>query len=170
MSEKIYVLTESEMQKALDNGRQDAPHYLVIGEMEDVFVYAFNEMAASVHHTAVSKGWWKDREQLMKLAADFDSEHGYTDKNALLPFAEGAIKLSADMLTVTEIAEGVEGVRKGLQDDKVPEYTMEEAEAADAIIRLMDKGKYFALRIAEALVAKARMNKGRGHKHGGKLL
>jgi hypothetical protein len=42
------------------------------------------------------------------------------------------------MLMVTELAEAVEGIRKNLQDDKIPERRMEEVEMADVFIRALD--------------------------------
>ena len=45
------------------------------------------------------------------------------------------------MLIVSEIAEAMEGTRKGLMDDHLPHRTMEEVEEvemADAVIRIFD--------------------------------
>lgn len=42
------------------------------------------------------------------------------------------------MLTVTELAEALEGDRKNLMDDKLPHRKMFEVELADAIIRIFD--------------------------------
>ena len=42
------------------------------------------------------------------------------------------------MLVVTELAEAMEGVRKGVQDDHLPTRSMEEVEMADAVIRILD--------------------------------
>lgn len=42
------------------------------------------------------------------------------------------------MLVVTEIAEGFEGERKGLMDDKLPHRPMAEVELVDAIVRILD--------------------------------
>lgn len=42
------------------------------------------------------------------------------------------------MLVVTELAEGVEGLRKNLMDDHLPHRKMIEVELADAMIRLFD--------------------------------
>ena len=42
------------------------------------------------------------------------------------------------MLIVTELAEAMEGIRKGLMDDKLPHRAMEEVEMADAVIRIFD--------------------------------
>lgn len=42
------------------------------------------------------------------------------------------------MLTVSELAEAMEGIRKDLPDDKLPHRKMEEVEMADTLIRLLD--------------------------------
>jgi NTP pyrophosphatase (non-canonical NTP hydrolase) len=42
------------------------------------------------------------------------------------------------MLVVSEIAEAMEGERKGLMDDKLPHRQMAEVELADALIRIFD--------------------------------
>lgn len=42
------------------------------------------------------------------------------------------------MLIVSEIAEGMEGDRKSLMDDKLPHREMLEVELADAVIRIFD--------------------------------
>jgi hypothetical protein len=49
-------------------------------------------------------------------------------------------------LTSTEVAEGTEGVRKDLMDDKLPHRKMEEVELADALIRVLDVGGRMDLR------------------------
>jgi len=42
------------------------------------------------------------------------------------------------MLIVSELAEAMEGERKGLMDDKLPHRRMAEVELADALIRIFD--------------------------------
>lgn len=42
------------------------------------------------------------------------------------------------MLTVTELAEAAEGIRKNLMDDHLPHRKMAEVELADAMIRMLD--------------------------------
>lgn len=42
------------------------------------------------------------------------------------------------MLIVSEVAEAMEGERKGLMDDHLPHRPMAEVEMADAVIRIMD--------------------------------
>jgi hypothetical protein len=42
------------------------------------------------------------------------------------------------MLMVSELAEGMEGHRKGLMDDKLPQYEMLDVELVDCAIRIFD--------------------------------
>lgn len=42
------------------------------------------------------------------------------------------------MLAVSELAEAMEGARKGLRDDKLPDCEMLEVELADCVIRVFD--------------------------------
>lgn len=66
----------------------------------------------------------------------------------------------------SELSEMLEGVRKPKQDDHCPEFTSEEIEAADTIIRVLDYAHGHGLRIGAALFAKAKYNMERPHKHG----
>ncbi len=63
------------------------------------------------------------------------------------------------MLIVSEIAEGMEGDRKDLMDDKLPARKMLEVELADAVIRIFDlagsKGFDLGAAIAEKLAYNA---------------
>ena len=65
-------------------------------------------------------------------------------------------------LVVGEIGEALEAVRKNTgPDEHIPEFTAEEAEVADAIIRLMNYATDRKLRLAEAIVAKNEFNRNR---------
>lgn len=77
----------------------------------------FGEIQYGCHAAAVSSGWWEDP----KTGQDMDRNVG-----ALL------------MLIVTEVAEAMEGFRKDLKDDKLPDRDMMEVELADVIIRVLD--------------------------------
>lgn len=124
------------------------------------FIEAFQALSAEVHLTAVSKGWWDERDQLIAVARAHSPELG--------KFAELLNASNLICLEHSELSEAVEGLRLNSMDDKIPEFTSEEAESADVIIRIMDRASARCLRIAEAIVAKMAMNKVRTHKHGGK--
>ena len=62
------------------------------------------------------------------------------------------------MLIVSEIAEAMEGHRKGLMDDKLPTRTMLEVELADAIIRIFDLGGGIGLDLGGAIAEKLAYN------------
>ncbi len=61
----------------------------------------------------------------------------------------------------SEISECLEGVRKGLMDDHLPQYNMETVELADAIIRILDYAAGYNLPIGNALIDKCEYNKHR---------
>jgi NTP pyrophosphatase (non-canonical NTP hydrolase) len=65
-------------------------------------------------------------------------------------------------LVVGEIGEALEAVRKNIsQDEHIPTFSAEEAEVADAFIRLMNYSTDRNLRVAEAIVAKNEYNRNR---------
>lgn len=124
------------------------------------FIEAFQSLSAEVHLTAINKGWWDDRHKLIEVARAHSPELGR--------FAELLNASNLICLEHSELSEAVEGLRLNSMDDKIPEFTSEEAESADVIIRIMDRSAARGLQVAEAVVAKMAMNKGRTHKHGGK--
>jgi len=69
----------------------------------------------------------------------------------------------AEMLCLihSEISEAMEGERKGLVDDHLPDRPMAEVELADAVIRIMDYAGRWGYDIGGALVAKMDYNKNR---------
>lgn len=92
------------------------------------------------HGAAVKGGWWTDLET---------GERKERNKGELL------------CLIHSEVSECMEGVRKGLMDDKLPQYTMETAELADVLIRVFDYAGAYCPDLAEAFVAKINFNKQR---------
>ena len=85
-----------------------------------------NEQAKYVH--SLNERWWRDLQTGKPIQRN---------RGELL------------MLVITELAEAVEGIRKNLQDDKLPHRKMEEVEMADAKIRLLDYAGGFEIFLDE---------------------
>lgn len=62
------------------------------------------------------------------------------------------------MLIVSEVAETMEGERKGLQDDKLPHRRMAEVELADVLIRVFDYAAAFGYDLQGAYEEKMAYN------------
>lgn len=127
----------------------------------DEFILNFKAAQAEVHATARKSGWWEDRDALVEIATRHSPELG--------EYAQNVIAGNGIALKQSELSEALENIRHGYRpDDKIPEFTGEEAEYADTIIRIMDTAEGRGLRVAEAIIAKMAMNKTREYKHGGK--
>ena len=97
-----------------------------------------NMLANEVHASNI--GWWTDLETGHPLKRN---------KGEML------------MLVVTEIAEAMEGVRKGIADDHLPSRSMEEVEMADAVIRILDYCAGHGLDLGGAMKEKLQYNRTR---------
>jgi len=108
---------------------------------EKAFAEYFRWISSKVHRIAVEHGWW--------------------DK----PRNDG----EAIALMHSELSEALEAQRHGdPPDDKIPDFTGQEAELADVIIRIMDYAHARKLRVGQAVIAKIKYNETREYKHGGK--
>lgn len=125
--------------------------------------WGLNVYAEQSHHANLK--WWQDPSRVRTPGGKLGTltggksssgrpwvqlDHGPTiscDEMALEPSGEKIDRNKAEllMLIVSEIAEAMEGVRKGLMDDKLPERTMEEVELADALIRIFDYAGAYGL-------------------------
>lgn len=124
-----------------------------------ILTQALNQLAESIHKTAIDKGWWKERDALQAIA----------DKNGMGDYARTQIEGTLVALHHSELSEALDGARGGNPpDDKIPEFSAMEAELADCIIRILDHAARYKYRVAEAIVCKVKFNEGRSHKHGGK--
>lgn len=99
------------------------------------------------HGQARANGWWTE----LVTGRDLTST-GYPK---IKPTVNVGEKL---MLIVTEVAEGMEGARKGLMDDHLPDRPMLEVELADAVIRCFDTAGGLGLDLAGAIAAKLAYN------------
>lgn len=97
---------------------------------------------------------------LCNLAYENARKHGF--------WFEGENRNKGEMIALihSEVSEMLEGVRKPQPDQHCPEFTSEEIEAADILIRIFDYAQGHHLRLSGALFAKMKFNEGRPHKHG----
>jgi NTP pyrophosphatase (non-canonical NTP hydrolase) len=99
-----------------------------------------NDLQRICHAAAAEAGWWTDLHTGEPMA---HRPHFVGEKL---------------MLVVSEIAEAMEGHRKGLMDDKLPHRTMIEVELADAVIRIADLAGGMKLDLGGAIAEKMAFN------------
>lgn len=100
------------------------------------------------HRLAAHSGWWLDTET-------GEDVRSWPDKFLKLWVMA---KLA---LVHSEVSEGVEGYRKGRNDDHLPHRDMLEVELADAVIRILDLAGGLNLDVAGAVVEKLAYNQKR---------
>ncbi len=101
---------------------------------------AVTMLVDACHGASVKGGWWHD------IATGEPLQRN---------------KLGMIALIHSEVSEAVEGVRKGINDDHLPQYRMEDVEMADALIRIFDYIGGHGLQSANALVDKLVYNDNR---------
>lgn len=96
------------------------------------------------HGLAAHSGWW-------------------TDKSTGEPVAKDTPRLVVEKLCLihSEVSEAMEGDRKDLMDDKLPNRKMLEVELADALIRIHDLAGFLGLDLAGAVIEKLAFNQSR---------
>lgn len=96
------------------------------------------DLQEACHGDAKRAGWWQ-----------------------LNPADEPLLFSNKLMLTVSELAEAMEGDRKGLMDDKLPHREMREVELADAVIRIFDLAGAYGFDLGGAIAEKLAFNRQR---------
>lgn len=97
-----------------------------------------NELMNLCHGRARASGWWKDGD------------------------AENPLMIATKLCLVhSEISEAMEGHRKGLMDDHLPDRPMVEVELADVLIRVLDLAGALKLDLGGAMSDKMLYNTNR---------
>ena len=116
-----------------------------------------NELAEHLHSIAKSKGFYDAEISLLSLPIDYD-----TKEKCQLAFDQASIARMH-----SELSEAVEALRHGNpMSEKISQYTSEEEELADAMIRIMNYCSRKGYDIGGAIVAKSEYNEGRAYMHG----
>ena len=115
--------------------------------LSDVVKKAGQSLQLICHTASRDVGWWHDKD-----GNDLREEVRNRTRFGLALIAE---KLC---LSHSEISESMEGVRKNLQDDKLPHRKMVEVELADAVIRIFDLAGAMNLDIGSAIAEKMQYN------------
>ena len=129
------------------------------------FVHAFTELQADAADINKKNGFSTtdplidEFEQWLDAHVEFPNSHKF--KPLFNDFRNARVGLKL-MLSVGELGETLEAVRKNLgPDSHIPDFTSEEAEVADAVIRLMNYATDRKLRLADAIFAKNEFNRNR---------
>jgi NTP pyrophosphatase (non-canonical NTP hydrolase) len=119
--------------------------------IEERFIDAMGEMAARAHTNSSMHGFWRWYEA-----------HKHDPDSVVI------WKLSRHALINSETGECTEGVRKELPDNHLSNRSMEVAELADIVIRVMDYAGGHGLPLAEVILEKMAYNAKRPMMHGDK--
>lgn len=107
------------------------------------------------HGASVAGGWWVGPHPTDCGPRATDNYLEHVRSNTRFGKALSAEKIS---LIHSEVSEALEGLRKGKADEHCPEFSSEEVEMADALIRIFDYAGARRLRLGAALVAKMAYN------------
>lgn len=105
------------------------------------------------HSASLNAGWWNHTKTGLDLKRVINEPEN--------PFEEllaGALVAQKLCLTHSEVSEAMEGHRKGLLDDHLPNRQMIEVELADAVIRIFDLAGALNLDLGGAIAEKLAYN------------
>lgn len=121
-------------------------------------------LAKAIFEANADKGFWEPPFNAVRY---FSSERTQDLSVFVISQAQYGLMKKAEKIALihSELSECLEGIRKPGPSEHIPEFTKEEEEMADAIIRIFDYSGGFHLRLAAAVEAKLAFNAGRPYKH-----
>ena len=121
------------------------------GNVQVTLKAAANSLVGFCHAASVNAGWW---------SGTMGGLHAATALELVRADNRVGKALVAEKLCLihSEVSEAMEGHRKGLQDDKLPQRKMIEVELADALIRICDLAGALQLDLGGAVAEKMAYN------------
>lgn len=110
---------------------------------------------------ADSKGFWNNYRAICTVLSQAQ------DKTLLEDYQHSFFAQRLALIH-SEVSEALEGDRKTLWDDKLPQYKMQDVELADAMIRIFDLAGGKNIPLGEIIMAKMGYNSTREFMHGKK--
>ena len=122
-----------------------------------------NDLSKSIYEHNSEVGWWDDldlKRGLLDRILKNDNLSEDTKSEVLdsINTSINLIKTQKLALIHSEISEALEGLRKDLKDDHLPQYDMFEVELADALIRILDMAGAFNIPIGNIMMEKWEYN------------
>lgn len=132
-----------------------------------VVVGILDSLAETAHIIAKESGFYDDYERvsnaLFESAPEADNVLFYRAQK----WFESTVEQASIARMHSELSEWLEAVRKPTRpDERCKQFTSQEIEAADIIIRVLDTCGHKGYRIGEALLSKMKYNRTRSYKHG----
>ena len=122
-----------------------------------------NDLSKLIYKHNSEVGWWDDLDLKRGLLDRILKNDNLSEdtKSEVLDSINTSINLIITQklaLIHSEISEALEGLRKDLKDDHLPQYDMFEVELADAIFRILDLAGAFNIPIGNIMMEKWEYN------------